>query len=61
MITIIVALANGIQDNTSALLQTTVASRLLPPANTAAGTLTVQWSNGTRNDITRWYISFFIQ
>ncbi len=46
--TFIVALANGIQDNTSALLQTALASRLLPPANTLAGTLTVQWSNGTR-------------
>jgi hypothetical protein len=46
--TFIVALANGIQDDTSALLQTTLASRLLPPANTLAGTLTVQWSNGTR-------------
>ena len=44
----IVALANGIQDNTSALLQTGLASRLLPPADTAAGTLTIQWSNGTR-------------
>jgi len=44
----IVALANGIHDNTSALLQTAIVSRLLPPANTLAGTLTVQWSNGTR-------------
>ncbi|CAF1424625.1 unnamed protein product [Rotaria sp. Silwood1] len=32
----IIALANGIEDNTTALLQTTVASRLLPPADTAA-------------------------
>ena len=46
--TYIVALANGIKDNTSALLQTAIASRLLPPADTLAGTLTVQWSNGTR-------------
>jgi hypothetical protein len=46
--TFIVALANGILDNTSALLQTTLVSRLLPPADTVAGTLTVQWSNGTR-------------
>ena len=44
----IVALANGIHDNTSGLLQTAIVSRLLPPANTLAGTLTVQWSNGTR-------------
>lgn len=44
----IVALADGIHDHTTALLQTTLVSRLLPPANTAAGTLTVQWSNGTR-------------
>ena len=36
---IIVALANDIQDNSTALLQTTmVMSRLLPPANTPAGT-----------------------
>jgi hypothetical protein len=44
----IVALANGIEDNTNALLQTTVASRLLPPADTLTGMLTVQWSNGSR-------------
>ncbi len=46
--TYIVALANGIKDNTSALLQTALSSRLLPSADTTAGTLTVQWSNGTR-------------
>ncbi|CAF1367704.1 unnamed protein product [Adineta ricciae] len=46
--TYIVALANGIQDNTTALLQTALVSRLLPAADTLAGTLTVQWSNGTR-------------
>ncbi len=44
----IVALADGIIDNTTALLQTALVSRLLPPPNTVAGTLTVQWSNGTR-------------
>jgi chondroitin AC lyase len=44
----IVALANGIEDNTTALLQTAVVSRLLPPADTVTGTLTIQWSNGTR-------------
>ncbi|CAF3964299.1 unnamed protein product [Rotaria sordida] len=44
----IVALADDIQDNTSALLQTAVVSRLLPPASTAAGQLIVQWSNGTK-------------
>jgi chondroitin AC lyase len=44
----IIALATGIQDNTTALLQTTVVSRLLPPTNTVEGTLTIQWSNGTR-------------
>ncbi|CAF1631539.1 unnamed protein product, partial [Didymodactylos carnosus] len=44
----VVALANGIEDNTRALLQTTVVSRLLPLANTVAGTLTLQWSNGTK-------------
>ena len=44
----IVALANGIEDPTPALLQTTLVSRLLPPLGTDAGTLTVQWSNGTR-------------
>ena len=44
----IIALANAIEDPTSALLQTTLVSRLLPPLGTAAGTLTVQWSNGTR-------------
>ena len=42
--TFIIALANGILDNTTALLQTSIVSRLLPPA----GTVTVQWSNGTR-------------
>ncbi|UJR34969.1 hypothetical protein I4U23_027747 [Adineta vaga] len=46
--TYIVALANGIEDNTTALLQTALVSRLLPPIDTLAGTLTVQWSNGTR-------------
>ncbi len=54
----IVALADGIQDNTSALLQTTVVSRLLPPANTAAGMLTVQWSNGTRTVLADGVYSF---
>ena len=44
----IMALATGIQDDTSALLQTTVVSRLLPPENTLEGVLTVQWSNRTR-------------
>ncbi|CAF1172952.1 unnamed protein product [Adineta steineri] len=46
--TYIIALANGIEDNTTALLQTALVSRLLPAANTISGTLTLQWSNGTR-------------
>ncbi|CAF1422917.1 unnamed protein product [Adineta ricciae] len=46
--TYIVALANSIQDNTTALLQTALVSRLLPAADTLPGILTVQWSNGTR-------------
>lgn len=40
----VIALANRIEDNTTALLQTTLASRLL----TTGDVLTVQWSNGTR-------------
>lgn len=46
--TFIVALANGIQDNKTALIQTALVSRLLPSTDTVAGKLTVQWSNGTR-------------
>ena len=54
----IVALADGIEDNTTVLLQTTVVSRLLPPANTTAGTLTMQWSNGTRTVLADGVYSF---
>jgi chondroitin AC lyase len=54
----IVALANGIEDKSNALLQTTVVSRLLPPAKTIAGTLTVQWSNGTRAELADGKYSF---
>lgn len=54
----IIALANGIEDNTAALLQTTLASRLLPPENTVAGILTIHWSNGTSKILSDGVYSF---
>jgi hypothetical protein len=54
----IMALATGIQDNTSALLQTTVVSRLLPAANTVEGRVTIQWSNGTQEILADGIYSF---
>ena len=50
----IIALGNQIEDNTTALLQTTLASRLLA----AGDTLTVQWSNGTRTALSDGVYSF---